>query len=102
MKELRLEAFEHLSWRGVSRPKARIGQRLAWITTQRGMARSSASESSEKEDSRWGIAIEKRSHVGRVAAAGEATPAQIQQENSVLPKFKFARILNFPELEECG
>ena len=35
-------------------------------------------------------------------AAGEATPAQIQQENSVLPKFKVARILNFPELEECG
>ena len=34
--------------------------------------------------------------------AGEAAPAQIQQENSVLPKFKFARILNFPELEECG
>jgi len=34
--------------------------------------------------------------------AGEATPAQVQQENSVLPRFKHARILNFPELEECG
>ena len=34
-------------------------------------------------------------------AAGEATPEQIQKENSVLPKFTHAKILNFPELEEC-
>ena len=33
--------------------------------------------------------------------AGEATPEQIQQENSVIPKCKKAIILTFPELEKC-
>ena len=34
-------------------------------------------------------------------AAGEATPEQIQRENSVVRKSKRAVILTFPELEEC-
>ena len=33
--------------------------------------------------------------------AGEATPEQIQKENSVIPKSQEAIILTFPELEKC-
>ena len=32
---------------------------------------------------------------------GEATPEQIQRENSPIPQFEQAVILTFPELEKC-
>jgi hypothetical protein len=34
-------------------------------------------------------------------AAGEATPDQVQRENSVIASSKAVAILTFPELEKC-